>query len=454
MRSFRWLVITVAVVVGVAILAIAIAAIWLNSFIHSPGFKEEVESRASQSVGGPVQIEAIDFDVLHGIKLKGLVAQLDANHTGGQGALKVNVAQVNCTYSLWDLLARKLRLTGVILDQPQIILTKAPTEPLSPTPAPATNGTAATSTGGTSSSSGSLFQFVLDRAKINDGGFTLVDASGVTTATLKGINSSADTSGYTEGKDITGSLKVAQVIASGMEVTDFSTPFTYHTNYLAAKPFDATAFSGRLAGDYLLDTSSGPSVLNLNGNGLNIEQLTAATRSSSSAHLTGSLDLQSKWRGIETGDLLGEGDAQITGGKLEGVKILQDVGSILRINELSEPVISKATTHFVVRGHTFSFTGLQVTSQLFSMTGNGTVAFSGAINADLVLILTRDAMSRLPKQLAQSFVAQPDGTGSIQFHVSGTTSNPSTDLPQKLLMQNAQKQIQNQLNKALNKFFH
>jgi len=450
MRSYRWLIITAAVVIGIAILGIAIGAIWLNTFIHSPGFKDEVESRASASLGGPVQIDSIDFDVLSGIKLKGLVTQIDASHAGGQGALKASVAQVNCTYSLGDLLLRKLRLTGVILDQPQITLTRQPAEPLPSAPASTDTSTAAGSTA--SSGNGALFQFVLDRAKINNGSVTVLDASGAAMAGLQGITASADTAGLADGRDVTGSLKVAQVTASGLQVTDFSTPFTYHTNYLATKPFDATAYSGRLAGDFLLDGSAGPSVLTLNGNGLNVEQLAAATSSGSSAHLTGSLDFQSKWRGIETGALNGEGDAQLANGKLQNVKILQNISSILRINELNDPVISKAVTHFVVHDRQVDFNGLQVTSQVFSITGHGTTGFDGSLNADLVLILTSDAMAKLPKELAGSFVQQSDGTGTIGFKVTGTTSNPSTDLPQKLVLQN--KQIKNVLNNALKNFFH
>jgi hypothetical protein len=452
MRSFRWLVVTGAVIIGVAVIAIAIGAIVLNSFIHSPGFKEEVETRAAQSIGGPVQIEAVDFDVWHGIKLKGLVTQIDASHAGGQGALKVNVEQVNCTYSIGDLLARKLRLTGVILDKPQITLTKQPTEPM-PAPAPAASpGSTVPDSGSASGSGGALYQFVLDRAKVNDGSLTVLDASGSTVADLQGVNASADTAGYYEGRDITGSIKVAKITASNLTLTDFSTPFTYRTNNLSAKPFAASAFSGRLAGDFVMD-NSGPSVLNLNGDGLNVAQLTAATSSSSSANLSGSLDVQSKWRGIETGELTGEGDAQLSDGKLSNVKMLQDLGSAVHIDELKDPDISKATTHFIVHNRYITFNGLQVASQLFSLTGNGTVAFDGALHADLVLLLTRDAMSRLPKQVAQAFVQQPDGTGSIGFQVNGTTSNPSTDLPERLVLQGAQKQIKNELNKALNKFF-
>jgi hypothetical protein len=160
------------------------------------------------------------------------------------------------------------------------------------------------------------------------------------------------------------------------------------------------------------------------------------------------------WRGVETGALDGVGDAQMANGKLENVKILQDIGNALRIDELSQPVISKAITHFSVHDRQTDFNGLQVTSPIFSITGHGTIGFDGSLRADLVLILTRDAMSRLPKQLANSFVQQSDGTGTIGFQVGGTTSNPSTDLPEKLLIQGAQKQLKGKLNKLLNNFFH
>ncbi len=440
----------VGIVVGLAILAIAIGAIWLNSFIHSPAFRDEVEARASQSLGGTVQIETVDFDVLHGIKLRGLVTQLDPSHAGGQGALKASIAQVDCSYSFWDLLSRKLRLTGVVLDQPEITLTKQPTAPMetrTESPAAAGSGGAASS----SPASALPFQFVLDRTRVNGGHVTVLDANGGTMVDLKGLNVDADTSGYVDGRDVTATVRVEQVVASGLQVTDFSTPIVYHANYLAAKPFAATAFSGRLAGAYLLD-GSGPSVLDLNGNSLSVEQLNAAASPGTRSHLTGSLDFQSKWRGIEAGGLDGEGDAVMTNGKLENVKLLQDMSRLLRINELENPDITKAQTHFVVRDQVVKFIGLQVESPVFKITGDGTVAFSGPLDANLVLALSRDAMSKLPKELAASFVQQPDGTGSIAFHVFGTTSDPQTNLPERLLLQNTK--IKNVLDKALNKFFH
>src|SRR5271154_6215832 len=118
MRAIRGVIIIGAIIAGLIVLAIAIATLWLNTYIHSDAFKLEVENRAAQSLGGPVQIQSIAFDVLRGVKLQGLVAQIDPSHSGGQGVLKLQAASVNCTYSWAELFSRRLQLTGIALDQP------------------------------------------------------------------------------------------------------------------------------------------------------------------------------------------------------------------------------------------------------------------------------------------------------------------------------------------------
>jgi uncharacterized protein involved in outer membrane biogenesis len=475
MRVFRWILGSFAIVLVVVALAIAIGVAWLNTYIHSDAFKAEIESRASQSLGGTVQIGQVDFNIFSGVKLQTLVTQIEPEHAGGQGALEVKVANVNCTYAWKELLSRRLKLTGMTLDQPQIILTRQPVAPLPappetsvPAPEPATTSTpapsAATASGqptastpsapaSTDTSTAMPFQFILDQAKINNGAVSVLDANGTAMVNLEGVDVDADTAGYTEGKSITGTLKIADIVVpSKMHITSFSSPFTYDDKTgLAASPFEASAYGGNIAGDYS-PQPTGPTILNLNGKGFDVAQLTAATTSDSSAKLTGSLDFQSKWRGVEIGDLNGEGDAQITDGKLEGVKILQDIGQILKIKELNEPVIKKGQTHFLVQNRQTQLTGLEIESSVFSLTGDGTISFDGPLNLNMVLILHREAMQKLPKELAASFVGQQDGTGSIGFHVTGTTANPQTDLPERLLLQNTQ--IQNVLEKAINKFFH
>ncbi|HUB67107.1 MAG TPA: hypothetical protein VL981_06455 [Candidatus Methylacidiphilales bacterium] len=459
MSITRWIVIIIAVVVVLFIVAIAAGTMWLNSFIHSPAFLSEVEVRAGQSLGGTVQIKSIGFDVFRGVKLQGLVTQIDLSHTGGKGTLAANVATLDCGYDWTRLFAGQLKLTGVSLDHPQIVLTQQPpgSFPLPGSSAPEqTSSTPSGPTPGASAVSGPplSFQFVLDRARISDGTFSLRDSGGASMVELQGINTVADTSGYTLGKDVTGTLKIATAsFPPGLAVTDFSTPFSYRPGEISAKSISASAFGGNLAGDYSFVVFSGPSILNLNGKGIDVAKLQAAfSPGSSSPALTGSLDVQSKWRAVEQGAVDGEGDLQLASGQLHGIRILNDIGGLLKINELTDPVISRGQTHFQVANRQTQLTALQLISNGFKITGGGTVGFDGQLNLDLVLTLAQSAMGRLPQPVAASFVTQTDGSGTIGFKVFGTESNPQTDLPQRLLMQNTQ--IKNVINKALNKLFH
>ena len=447
MRAYRGLIITIAAVAGLVVLAIAVGALWLNSFIHSDAFKAEVQSRASQALGGPVTVESVDFDIFHGVKLQGFVTQIDPSHSGGQGALKLNIARVNCGYDWTDLLEGKLSMTGVTLEKPQVVLTKQATPPPPAQALPGGLDSGATAGPGTAMP----FRVALERAKVSDGSLSIRDAAGTSMVELQGINASADTGGYFAGKDVTGTLKIADMQGSNLHITNFFTPFTYHQNLLDAKPFEATAFNGTLAGGYHFDGTSA-STLELNAKGLDVAQLTAATSSGSSARLSGSLDLQSKWLNAESGDPNGEGDAQLSNGKLEGVKMLHDLSGVLRVKELDEPIISSATTHFVVQNRQTKFIGLQINSSLFKMTGSGVIGFDGGLNADMVLILSSSAMGKMPREVSAFFVQQSDGSGSVAFHLSGTASNPKTDLITRLFLQNMQ--LQNTLKKELNKFFH
>ncbi len=441
----------VGVLLLLLFLGIAVGPVWLNTFIHSAAFKQEVETRAGQSLGGTVRIDSIDFSILSGVKLHGFVTQMDAAHASGQGEIAARIEEVNCHYSPWQLLHLRLALTAVTLDQPQIILTRQPpseVQPPAPANPPAAPGAPPTTPGGQAAP----FQFVLDALTVSDGALSVRDATGTSLAELHGIQIAAKTAAFTEGGDVTGTIKIDQVtVPPNVTLTDFSTPFTYRPGAVAANPFDAAAFNGRLAGDYVLG-ASGPSLLDVNAKGLDVAQLAQAINPSSPAKITGSLDLQSKWRGVETGRLDGEGDAQLRDGKIEGMPLLAQLADALRVKELASPNLKQAQTHFEIADGRTHFTGLQVDAGIFQMTGDGTIVPGGGLNADMVLIFPRESMDRIPKEVAMFFVQRQDGSASIAFHLGGTVDRPQTDLATRIFLQSVP--VRNVLNKALDRFFH
>lgn len=433
MRFLRWLFIVVVVVVVLALIALIPGTLWLNSFIHSDAFRQEVETRAGQAIGGKVEIKQIDLSIFSGVKLSGLATKLPTP----QGTVIAQVEGVNCSYSLMALLSRRFQLDGVTVVKPEIVLTQqAASSVATPTPPPTpANGATAKET---ESGKTSPIQVVLKAAKISDGRLSICDATGATKADLQGIQVSADPSGYNEGKDITGKLLIATVgLPQNLKLIDFSTPFTYRTGAMSATPFKASAFSGTLTGGYTLAPGN-PSLLEVDAANLDMAQIGKAANPNSSTVLSGSLALQSKWHGVETGTLTGEGDAQITDGKLTGVSVLRDLASIVRIKELDNPILKSVTVHFQVAGGSTHFTNLRIESPVFVMTGDGVVDPQGRLDANMVLTLSGGTKL-------------PGGAGSIPFHLGGTVSSPQANINPASLLQTPK--VEKAVNKAISHLF-
>jgi uncharacterized protein involved in outer membrane biogenesis len=452
MHSFRWPLIIIGILSVLAMFAAGPGSMWINSLVHSDAFRHEVESRAAQTLGGTVEIRQIDFSFWSGVQLSGLATKFESP----QGTVAAQMEDVNCSVSWFALLSRKLKLDGLTLVKPQIVLTQEPASRVpTPTP-PAVPSSSSSTTPSTGTGTNAPLNFVLESAKVSDGRLSIRDATGATKADLQGVQIGAKTGGLYTGQDVTGTIRIATVdLPQNLSLTDFSTPFSYRPDYINVTPYEATAFGGHLTGDYKLDPS-GPSLLDVNATGIDVAQVGRAANPNSSTTLTGALALQSKWQGVETGKLTGRGSAQITNGKIEGVPLLKDLSIALQVHELAEPVLRSVTTDFTVAAGTTRFTNLRIESDVFSMSGHGVIDPQGNLSADMVLTLHGSAMGGIPGVAASFFSRLPDGAGSIPFHIGGTVSSPKADLSTRLFLQGSQvqKTVNKSLNKVIDHFFH
>jgi uncharacterized protein involved in outer membrane biogenesis len=444
MRS-RWVLIPLVIAGVLLLLALGPGSIWLNSFVHSDSFRHEVESKISATAGGPVEIKQIDAGVFIGVRLSGVAGKLNTE----QGTVAAQAGSIHCSYSLLALLERRLQFNRLTVVDPDVVLTQQPPSTVATPTAPGTTTPASANEGGGQTA---LFSVVLDSAKISDGHLAIRDTTGATKADLKGVQAAADTSGYYDGRDVTGKLSIATIaLPQNLQLTDFSTPFTFRTGAISADPYEASAFGGKLTGDYKLDPT-GPSLLHVNGTGLDVAQIGKAASPDSASALSGSLALQSQWHGVETGKLTGEGDAQITGGKLSGVSVLHDLATILQIRDLSDPDLKQISVHFEVANGSTHFSNLRIASEVFDMTGSGVIDPQGRIDANMELTLHSGAMGALPGAAVSLISHLPGGGGSIPFHISGTLSSLHTNLSSNIFSPAAK--ATKSVSKELNRLFH
>jgi len=439
---FRRLLIGSGIALALLFVGFVIGTVWLNSFIHSNSFRHEVEVRASQTLGGPVEIKQIDLGLLGGVKLEGMTAQLAAD----QGTVGIAVENVSCSYSLRALLGREVKVDALTMTNPEIVLTQQP---------PALTKPRITKTTPTEAAAGKVppFQFSLHSAKISNGHLMLKDATGATKADFQGIDVNADTGGYFTDDDVTGTTKIKTItLPENITATDFSSSFLYNNNgTLQARTFQATAFSGTITGDYKLDTT-GPSLLTVKADHVDLAQAGKAAAPDLPGKMSGSLDLQSTWHQIETGQLAGEGDAQIANGKLQGVALLHELATAFKLAALSDPDLKSVTTHFFVSHGETRFNSLVIRSTAFDMTGSGVIGPKGELDADMVMILHADTLKQIPGIAAAAFSKTPDGSGSIPFHLGGTVAVPQSDGLTQLFITGSK--VQRTISKTIKNIFN
>jgi uncharacterized protein involved in outer membrane biogenesis len=435
-----WSLLAVGLVINLLIVLLGPVTTWVNTFIQTDAFRHQIEAKASTAAGGKVEISQIRFSFIHGVQLRGVTSKIERP----QGTIVSQVESVNCSFSWLALLERRLQFDGVTLVQPQIVLTQQP-----PASVPLPAAPPAPSTAGGAGKTAPASSLLLESGFNKDGRLSIRDASGATKADLQGVKVEADTSGYLPRKEVTGKLAIATIaLPQNLGLTDFTTPFTYRDGAMDATPLQASAFGGKLTGGYHLAVDSAPSQLEIDGTDFDVAKIGSAAQAGAPGPLSGRLSLQSKWQGVETGQLSGEGDAQLAGAKLSGVGALHEMARLLQAPALSDPELISVKVHFQVANGTTRFSGLQIESAAFALSGDGVIDPQGRLDARLALTLHGSAMGGLGG-VAASLVSHG---GAIPLHISGTVSDPHTDLSASML--NPAPKVEKALDRAVNRFFH
>jgi uncharacterized protein involved in outer membrane biogenesis len=435
-----WSLLAVGILVNLVIVLLGPVTTWINTFIQSDAFRHQIEAKASTAAGGTVEISRIGFSFLHGVQLGGVTSKIERP----EGTIVSQVASVNCSLSWLALLDRRLQFDGVTLVRPQIVLTQ---QPPSSVPLPAAPPSSVPA--GSSPKAAPASTLLLESASISEGRLSIRDASGATKADLQDVKVHADTSGYLDRKEITGKLAIGTIaLPQNLGLTDFTTPFAYRAGALDASPLQASAFGGTLTGGYHLAADSTPSTLEIDGTNFDVAKIASSAHPGAGGPLSGLLSLQSKWQGVETGQLAGEGDAQLANAKLTGVSALHEIARVLQAPALSDPELTSVKVHFQVANGTTRFSGLQIESAVFDITGDGVIDPQGGLNANLALNLHGSAMGGL-SGVAAALVSR---AGSIPLHLSGTVSDPHTNLSASIL--NPAPKVERAVDRALSRFLH
>jgi len=152
--------------------------------------------------------------------------------------------------------------------------------------------------------------------------------------------------------------------------------------------------------------------------------------------------------------LEGAGHLAVKDGKIEGVNLLQESLSILKVVGLS-PDNAKATafstieTDLAIRQGVIHVQRLLMDSHDFQATGGGTIGFDQALNLAVNLNLSQDLSQKVAGSSPVAQVGMKEGRLSLPLMITGTAQAPSYGLDMKGLTGKVREQVQKKAEEAV-----
>jgi AsmA protein len=152
--------------------------------------------------------------------------------------------------------------------------------------------------------------------------------------------------------------------------------------------------------------------------------------------------------------LEGPGHVEVKDGKIEGVNIMREAVTLLKVAGISldqakATAFSTIETDFLIKQGLVNVQKLLMDSHDFQATANGTVGFDQALNLAVNLSLSQDLSLKIAGSSSVAKLALKDGRLKLPLLITGTTRNPSYGLNMKGLTGKLQEQVQEKVKEAV-----
>jgi AsmA protein len=181
----------------------------------------------------------------------------------------------------------------------------------------------------------------------------------------------------------------------------------------------------------------------------------ATTQVSVSGTAGADFDLQG--RGFSMPDLTksleGTGHVAVKDGRIEGVNLLQEAISILKVvgislDDAKATAFSTIETDLAIKQGIVHVQRLLMDSHDFQATGGGTVGFDQTLNLIVNLNLSQDLSQKIAGSSPVAKLALKEGRLSLPLLITGTAQAPSYGLDMKSLTGKAQEQVRKKLEET------
>ncbi len=186
--------------------------------------------------------------------------------------------------------------------------------------------------------------------------------------------------------------------------------------------------------------------------------LTAVADQPVSVSGTAGADLSLQGRGFSMPDLTkaleGSGHLAVKDGKIEGVNLLQEVASALKVVGISlgdakATAFSTIETDLAIKQGIINVQRLLMDSHDFQATGGGTIGFDQKLNLIVNLNLSEDVSQKLAGASPVVKIALKDGRLSLPLTITGTAQAPSYGVDTKGLTGKVHEQVKRKAEEAV-----
>lgn len=431
-------VVKILVVIVVLVVVLLVGVLWYaNRYVQSPAFQQQALAAARQAIGTEVKVDDWDVSLLRGVTLSGVTI---GNPPGYPGNL-LTAQKFVLRYRLLPLLRRQVHVHRLIISDPVIMLARnaqgewnyeklgstAPTGAVTAAAAPAAPGGAPMAL---------PLDLVLSKLALQGGTLLVVKEGGTELVRMGPIELA--TSVQMRGTALSGSGRASiETIncANAIFVRAVAAPVNISSTEIKLAPVQGQLAGGRVTGEAALKLAGGfKYVLQLQADDGDVATLLREAGVSRQV-LTGKLRLSTTLEG--TGGLptiRGSGQADIVGGRLLEIPVLNLLATLLQISELRNLQFDECRMEFSIADNQMQTTLLRIKSPQVQITGTGTMSLADyTLNHNLTLALAKDMVAKVPKEIRAVFTERPDGFVTLDFKVTGPYDSPKTDLKERLV---------------------
>jgi hypothetical protein len=415
---------------------LVIILVGINLYLQSGDVQQRIRAATEDALGMPVVVKRTLYFPWSGLTLSGL----SLPDPTVSGANLVEAPTFSVQFQFWPLLARKLVISEVKLSSPRLVLRQTADKQWlivpPPLPVPKVEKPNRPPPGkGRPGKPQPAYEVELKYVAVRDGTADIYDYRGACLGRITGLSIDAT---LTSRNRVEGHITIEDMEIAGLvRPNRLRADFVQDGELLSVTNLKCAIADGKVRAEFsILVPRKGNAAFQLKSEAEDVSLPTLLSdalldSTGTTGRLRGTLELRGDPLDVAT--LVGGGGFALDAAQLQPFDFIQQIGRILAIEELQLLKLEEANLRYEIRDEKIWLTDARLRTENLLVTGQGPIKFNGKMNID-ALFMVKDAFGeRFGGLMSSQFIpSSVPGYRELPFKITGRTSRPESDLPEKL----------------------